>query len=190
MLDIQGRGESVVKRTQAWLFAIVTAALAVAVNALVENVSGFNISGFVALIVIPVGVIALAAAGLSGFLLGARRSLFKPNAVDFVYLVIVAYSVPLAIYGYHYVLMTADLDVAQRPSFGSFVYDYLTHSMVQIHSRYMETAPPQEAGEYGLIVAWISVGALPAVAKAVHSTVTSWELEYGSEAEGSASQSP
>jgi hypothetical protein len=37
MLDIQGRGESVVKRTQAWLFAIVTAALAVAINALVEN---------------------------------------------------------------------------------------------------------------------------------------------------------
>jgi hypothetical protein len=165
------------QRFTAWGFALATAVAVVAINAAIEFLVGFDVSSVVVAVVVPLGVIAVAAAGLSGFLLGVKRSWMMPDTVDLVFLMVLAFATALAIHGYQYILATADLAAAQKPSFRSFVSDQITETLVEFHTRFDKSdTPPVKAGGLGILTAIATVGALPAVAKVIHSTGVSWAI--------------
>lgn len=165
------------QRLTAWAFAFATAAAVVGLNAAIELLIGFDVSSVVIAVVVPAGVMALVAAGLSGFLLGVKRSWMMPDAVDLAFLMGLAFATALAIHGYQYLLAISHMDAAHRPSFGTFVSYQITETLVDFHSRFDKgDAPPVRAGGLGMLTAIATIGALPAIAKVIHSIGVSWAI--------------
>lgn len=158
------------KRFAAWGWAIATTLIAIAINGAVEYLVGFDISFFMIAVAIPAGTMALVALGLSGYLWGSASTGHVSDTVDLVFLMGLAFVVPLGIYAYEYAWYLSTVAPHNPPSFGAFVNDQIVNTRIQMYGRGLpHDAAPVKAGGIGLLASLIKLGALPAIAKVIHS---------------------
>ena len=146
----------------AWFLALVSAALAVITNALVQFYAGRDVSSVLVAVVVPVGSIGLSFLALSGFVLWARRTGLQASVLDLVFLMLVSLGVAASIYWYQYIAYGAQAG----GSFLGFVASEVSGAKYAMHMRGMPAdAPPVAAGDAGWLLLIVRAACLLAVAR-------------------------
>jgi hypothetical protein len=162
-------------RTIIWLYTLASAVLAPLLNFGIALATGLDLASFTIYEFIPVGTLALCALACGGFLLGAARTIYLPDTIDLVFLMIASISAIVLGFAFEYVYLMIKYDVSaeQLGTFGRFVYVNITEAQVTSYSRQFGVSAPAAAGDAGLLVMLIRLAGAAAVAKAVHSTMVS-----------------
>jgi hypothetical protein len=158
-----------------WLYTLATLALAPLLNFGIGLATDYDLASFSLYSFIPVGTMALCALACSGFLFAGMRTIYLPDAVDLVFLMIVSVGAIVLTFfvEYAYLIVKGVATSEQLGGFGRFFMTSITEAQYSSYSRSLGYAPPVRAGDDGFLILFVRFAAAPAIAKIIHSTVVS-----------------
>lgn len=162
-------------RATIWAYTLATMVLAPLLNFLIGIVTSIDLASFTLYTFIPVGTFALCAVACSGFIFGAKESIYMPDVVDLVFLMAASVGAIVLTYLVEYVFQIVwyHASTQQLGTFGRFVATSITSAEYTTYSKPYGLEGSIRAGEGGFLVAFVRIPAAAAIAKIVHSTMAS-----------------
>lgn len=162
-------------RAKIWLFTLATLLLAPLLNFVIGLAINIDLASFALYTFIPVGTFALCALACSGFIYGSKRSIYMPDAIDLVFLMIVSIGAIVLTFlvEYLYLIIWQHVAANELGGFGRFVSSSITGAQYQMYSKPYGLVGPMRAGDDGFLIEFVKLPAAAAIAKIVHSSMVS-----------------